>query len=341
MGLTDNKIRWDHVNKWVEREGMKTRWKAWGIPEVIDPKRSAFADVDPMPQWKIPGKVAISATINGAFFSKRANPALPVSPEEIVRSAEECIAEGANIIHLHVRDDAGYNVLDAERFRSVINTVRERHPHVTVDGCLVAVNDDENREMEVMLESGLMEAVPINTTAILIGDNMLAKSPHAILQKTKLTLEAGMVPQLAVYTDGDIDNARRLLIDSGLLEPPYFWMVLPALPGCSPMYSPESMISGLMRQVSLIREIAPESIISVCAAGRASTYLATLAMLMGLNVRVGMEDTVYAWPHKPDLLPSNAFHFKLVKQIAESLGRELMSAPEYLDLIRGTRLKAA
>ncbi len=149
-------------------------------------------------------------------------------------------------------------------------------------------------------------------------------------------MEAGVKPQIAVYSDGDIDNARRFLIDSGLLEPPFFWLVLPALPGCSPMYSPQSMISGLTRYVQTIREIDANSIISVCAAGRASTYLATLALLMGLNIRVGMEDTVYTWPHKDELLPSNAYHFKLVHGIAQSLGRELMSAEEYLALIGAT-----
>lgn len=333
MSLTDNKIRWNHVAKWVERDGMKTQWKPWGLPEIVNPSGSAFADVDQMPRWNLSDKVAISATMNGAFFSKRANPAIPVSTDEILASAEACIAEGANIIHLHVRDDAGYNVLETDRFRAVIDTLRERHPHVAVDGCLVAVNDEESGAMKDMLKAGLLDAVPINTTAILIGDNMFLKSPHAIIEKTRLTLEAGLKPQIAVYSDGDIDNARRFLIDSGLIEPPFFWLILPALPGCSPMYSPQSMISGLTRYVSTIREIAPDSVISVCAAGRASTYLATLALLMGLNVRVGMEDTVYKWPHKDDLLESNAEHFKLVRDIAASLGRGLMSADEYLESI--------
>jgi 3-keto-5-aminohexanoate cleavage enzyme len=336
MGVADSKIRWDHVNKWYQREALKTNWKPWGLPEIVDPRGSAFADVDPMPRWDIPAKIAISATMNGAFFSKRANPNIPLTVEEIRRSAEECIAAGAQIIHLHVRDEKGFNVLDVDRFRSVIEPLRERHPHIAIDGCLVAVSDEESNAMESMMKAGLLDAVPINTTAILLGDNMFFKSPHAIIKKTQLALEAGVKPQIAVYSDGDVDNARRFLIDSGLLEPPFFWLILPALPGCSPMYSAESMISGLTRYVQLIREIDRNSIISVCAAGRASTYLATLAIMMGLHVRVGMEDTIYSWPHRDDLLPSNAHHFTLVKNIAESLGRELMSAREFLSLIGAT-----
>jgi len=336
MGLDNNTIKWHQVDKWYQREGIKTNWKPWGIPEIVDPRGSAFADVDPMPKWQVPEKIAISATMNGAFFTKNANPNLPTTPEEIIRSAEECIAAGANIIHLHVRDTKGYNILDVDLFRRTIEPLRERHPDIAIDGCLVAVNDDESRQMEKMMTAGLLDAVPINTCAILIGDNMFFKSPHAIIKKAQLALQAGVRPQIAVYSDGDIDNARRFLIDTGLLEPPFFWLILPALPGCSPMYSPDSMISGLTRYVGMIREISRDSIISVCAAGRASTYLTTLATLMGLNIRVGMEDTIYKWPHRNDVLTSNVEHFKLAHQIATSLGRELMSASEYLSLIGAT-----
>ena len=337
MSLSKNKIRWNHVQKWYAREALKTHWKPWGTPEIVDPKTSAFADIDPMPRWNMPLKAAISATMNGAFFSRRANPAIPITPQEIIASAEECIAAGAKIIHVHVRDDKGYNVLDVELFRRVIEPLRERHPHVAFDGCLVAVNDDESKAMEEMLQARLLDAVPINTTSILLADNLFSKSPHTIIRKAQLAMETGAKPQIAVYSDGDVDNARRFLIDSGLLEPPYFWLILPALPGCSPMYSPNSMISGLTRYVQeSIREIGEGCIISVCAAGRASTYLATLALLMGLHVRVGMEDTVYTWPHQDQLLPSNAHHFRLVRGIAKSLGRELMSSEEYFEML-GTK----
>jgi 3-keto-5-aminohexanoate cleavage enzyme len=336
MSLKDNKIRWDHVEKWCGRETMKTNWKPWGLPQIVDPKGSAFADVDPMPRWKVPDKVLISATMNGAFFTREANPHVPLTAEEILASAEECIAAGANVIHLHVRDEKGYNVLSVDAFRRVVEPLRERHPDIAIDGCLVAVNETESAAMEEMMRLKLLDVVPINTTAILLADNMFFKSPHAIIQKTRLAMESGVKPQIAVYSDGDIDNARRFLIDSGLLEPPFYWLILPALPGCSPMYSPDSMIGGLTHQVRLIREISQDSIITVCAAGRASTYLATLAMLMGLNVRVGMEDTVYTWPHRDELLPSNAHHFSLMLGIAKSLGRELMSVEEYYRMIGAT-----
>jgi 3-keto-5-aminohexanoate cleavage enzyme len=324
-----DRVNWGQVNKWVEREGLITKWKAYGMPEAMSVLSSRFVDVDPAPRWDVPEKIMISTAITGAFFSKRVNPNQAITTDEIRASAEACILEGAPNIHIHVRDDAGFNVLDGELFRRVIEPLRVKYPAVTFDGCLVAVNDEESKAMAPTMDMNLFDALPVNTTAICCGDSMFFKAPHVVIEKARLVESRGLKPLIAVYTDADIDNARRFLIESGVVSKPYSWLVLPALPGCSPMHSPKQMVEGLMRMVGLIKDIDPESFITVCAAGRASTYLATLGMLLGLHVRVGMEDTIWPYPHRDDLLTSNVDHFRLVTNIAKMLGRELMTPAEY------------
>lgn len=327
------KVKWDQVQKWVDRQGLLTKWQAYGMPEALNPFTSAFADIDPMPAWDVPQKIFISAAITGAFFSKRSNPNQPITPDEIRASAEECILAGASNIHIHVRDDNGFNVLDPERFRSVVAPLREKYPEVTFDGCLVATNPEEGALLEPALKLRLFDAVPVNTTAICCGDSMFFKAPHVVIAKANLAQEHGAVVQIAVYDDGDVDNARRFLIDSGVVKKPYNFLIVPALPGCSPMHTPQQMVEGLLRMVKLIRDIDPEAVIAVCSAGRASTYLATMAIILGLHVRVGMEDTLWKWPHRPDMIERNVDHFNLVKTIAESLGREVMTPAEYRQLL--------
>ncbi len=324
-----DKVNWEQVRKWVGRAGLKTSWQVYGMPEILDPFTSRFADVDPMPRWNIPEKVMISTTITGAFFSKRANPNHPISVEEIRSSAEECIQAGAPNIHVHVRDDAGFNALDPQRFHDVIAPLRAKYPDVTFDGCLVAVNDAESALMEPTMRTGLFDALPVNTTAICCGDNMFFKAPHVVIEKTRLAQDAGCKPIISVYDDGDVDNARRYLVESGVAKPPYYWIILPALPGCSPMHNPRQMVDGLMRMVRTIQDFAPDSFIIVAAAGRASTYLATLAILLGLHVRVGMEDTIWPYPHRDEVIRRNVDHFLQIRQIAQLLGRELMTTAEY------------
>jgi uncharacterized protein (DUF849 family) len=329
-----NSVNWHAVDKWTARENLNTYWRPYGYPSIMGVETSAFSQAEQMPKWSVPAKAIVSAAINGAFFTKKENPNQAIRPEEIIASAEACIAEGAQIVHVHARDARGYNVLATDSFKDVLVELRGRHPEIAFDACLVAVNDQECSDLRSMLRSGLIDAVPVNTTAIILGDNLFVKPPQAIIEKTRLILDAGLTPQIAVYTDADVDNARRFLIDSGLVAPPVTWLVVPGLPGCSPMYGPESMIDGFLRIVRLIRHVDPEAVIIACAGGRASLYLANLALLMGLHVRIGSEDTVWKWPHREDRIESNAEVFKIVRTMAESLGRELMSADDFRKLTR-------
>ena len=99
------------------------------------------------------------------------------------------------------------------------------------------------------------------------------------------------------------------------------------------MRNPRQMISGLTRIVDSTMDINPNSIISVCAAGRPSVYLVTLAMLMGLHVRLGMEDTVWRYPHRDELVSSILQQLEAVKAIAENLGRNPMSGARYREVL--------
>jgi len=139
-----------------------------------------------------------------------------------------------------------------------------------------------------------------------------------------------------VYNDADVSNADRYLIRSGLMGPGAMWLILPALPGCAPMESPRQMVEGVTRIVNLIRDVDPEAFIMVCAAGRASMHLATLAASMGLHIRIGMEDTYYLWPHRDDRITSNLQCFELAKQLSEVVGRPIMTPQEYRDRLVGT-----
>src|SRR5690242_889042 len=65
----------------------------------------------------------LQAALNGAR-SKRDHPAVPVTPEELVRDAAACARAGAGAIHLHPRDPAGRETLDPFLVDAVVNGVR-------------------------------------------------------------------------------------------------------------------------------------------------------------------------------------------------------------------------
>ncbi|WP_321822468.1 MULTISPECIES: 3-keto-5-aminohexanoate cleavage protein [unclassified Burkholderia] len=329
------KIDWERIERSVARDHGRMIWKPYGAPQILSLERSALHDAPISVPWAIPEKLAVSVAITGAFFRHDQNPHQALTPKAIRESAEEVLIAGASTVHIHVRDDEGFNVLSPSRFREVIEPLKAKYPDLAVDGCLVPALDGEWEEMKKVLDSGLLDAAPVNTTVTYIGDSLFAKPAPLMMEKTRLIVESGAIPEIAVYTDADVSNADRFLLKSGLLKTPAVWLILPALPGCSPMDNPRQMIEGLTRSVGAIRDIDPDAFIMVCAAGRASMYVATLAALMGLHIRVGMEDTYWLWPHRDDRIQSNMQTFELAQNISAVTGRPIASRSEYRKMIGG------
>jgi uncharacterized protein (DUF849 family) len=156
------------------------------------------------------------------------------------------------------------------------------------------------------------------------------------------TMEAtGVKPELAIHSTGEIELAKRKLIDTGILKKPYNWLLLYGLPfsvgrtlvsGVS-VNDAQDMSMHLFMMVDQIRKIDPDSIISVCAAGRATLYMTTLATMMGLHIRVGVEDTPWKFPNSDMRLRTNLEMFTMAKEIAALLGRAPGDANYYRGLV--------
>ena len=329
-------VNWEYIEKMKKTQDFKAIVQSYGLPEITDITTTEFGPtkgVEFAPKWDIPDKIVISTAVTGAFYSKRQNPNHPITPDEIRESADRCAEAGSTSVHVHSRNKEGYSCLSPEILHQILDPLRIKHPKTVFDACLIAYETNDWEKFVQALREGLVEVTPVNPTAVYMGDSLFVKPAYMIIEKTKVCQDHGVKPTIAIYTDGDIDNAERYLIKTKLLEKPYYWTLLPALPGGSPMHSPRSMILGLFRQLDRIREIDEDSIVMVCSSGRASSYLATLAILMGLHIRVGMEDTIYKWPHKDDRIKENVECFKEFVSISRSLGRELATPNEYRKLI--------
>lgn len=326
-------IDWGRVSKGVERERQRMIWRPYGLPTVLDLENTAYHDQPISEKWSVPDRLIVSVAITGAFFKRDQNPGQPITPQEILDSARQVIEAGASTVHIHVRDDNGFNVLSLDRFAQVIEPLHAEYPDVVVDGCLVPALDGEWDEMKRVLDAQLLDAAPVNSTATYIGDSLFVKPTPILMEKTRLIVESGAKPEIAVYTDADVSNADRYLLRSGLVAKGAAWVVLPAIPGCSPMDNPRQMVEGLTRTIGTIRDVDPDGLILVCAAGRASTHLAALAATLGVHIRVGMEDTYFKWPHRDDKIESNLEALRLGQSLADVLGRPVATPLEYRQML--------
>jgi 3-keto-5-aminohexanoate cleavage enzyme len=285
-------------------------------------------DLREQPRWHIPEKLLLKAALVGTPIKRTTNPHHPYTVEEIRNEAIKCIETGATSIHFHPREDDGSVVLDPERYldklRRIIEPLKETYgDRVIIDGCTATLPFPGEA---ALIKSGLFEEAPVNAYSI---------APRRLVEaEAQLMREYGVKPQIAIYCDGDLDRARRWLIEPGLVEKPLYWIIVPAyIIGCTPMPNPIAMTQALIWLVSRIREIDSESVIMVCMSGRPSSYLSTQAMLLGLHVRVGMEDSIYRWPHRDDLIDSNATVVADTVRICEALGRNIATADEHRRLV--------
>ncbi|MFM0514760.1 3-keto-5-aminohexanoate cleavage protein [Paraburkholderia sp. RL17-373-BIF-A] len=289
-----------------------------------------IAGAELQPKWNVSEKVAINAAVSGRFEDTS-------SFQAYVDEATSVIEAGACGVHIDfsfMTDAQGRrmdrDILPVEAYKQVIEPLRARFgndfvPNVNVlngttfDMCLSPARE------------GLTEVAPC-----------APGHPEAFALPAVMTLEeVGVKPELAVHSSGEIELAKRKLIDTGILKKPYNWLILYGLPfnvgrtlvSGTWVSDAQDMTQHMFLMVDQIRKIDPTSVISVCAAGRASLYMTTLATMMGLHIRVGTEDTPWKYPNSDERLKSNLEMFMMAKDIAALLGRKPATANEYRELI--------
>jgi uncharacterized protein (DUF849 family) len=260
-----------------------------------------------------------------------------MSIEDYVDEASRVIEAGACGIHVDftwVTDKQGRrldrDLPPVEAYGAVLEPLRKRFGRSFVSN-LNVLNGTTFDVCVSPARSGLAEVAPC-----------APGHPDAFMIPAVTALEAsGVKPELAVHSTGEIELAKRKLIDTGILRKPYNWIVLYGLPftcgrtlisGVS-VNDAQDMSQHLFMMVDQIRKIDPDSVITVCAAGRATLYITTLATMMGLNIRVGTEDTPWKYPNSDARLKDNLEMFAMARDMARLLGREPGDADYYRGLL--------
>ncbi|NVD69601.1 3-keto-5-aminohexanoate cleavage protein [Duganella sp. BJB1802] len=293
------------------------------------------APAEVQPKWDVSKKIAINVAVSGRFDGTEHAP--PTSIQNYIDAASSVIEAGACGVHIDftwVTDDKGRrldrDLPPIEAYSSVLEPLRKRFGNSFVAN-LNVLNGETFDICVSPAREGLAEVAPC-----------APGHPDAFMVPAIQALEAcGVKPELAVHSSGEIELAKRKLIDTGILKGPYNWLILFGLPfsvgrsllsGTS-VNNTQDMTRHLFLMVDQIRQIDPTSVISVCAAGRSTLYMTTLATMLGLHIRVGTEDTPWKYPNSDERLKDNLEMFTMAKDIAGLLGRTPATADEYRTLI--------
>ena len=291
-------------------------------------------------------KVIVSCAITGAIHTPSMSAALPVTPEEIARSSIEAAEAGAAIIHLHARDpQTGQPSPDPAvfmRFLPVIKQATGAVLNVTTGGGLnMTVDERLAAAVQTRPEMCSLNMGSMNFNISRAGDRVrhwqqpweqpyLARTDDHIFRNTFRDIERivtlmgrghGTRFEFECYDVGHLYNLAHML-DRKAVEPPLFVQTVFGILGG---------IGSEPRNLMFMRETADRLfgsayIWSVLAAGRHQMGLTTMAAIMGGNVRVGLEDSLYIGRGK--LARSNAEQVAKIRRILEELSLEIATPDE-------------
>jgi 3-keto-5-aminohexanoate cleavage enzyme len=286
------------------------------------------------PAWDVPEKIAINVAVASRSTLGTAEEA-PVDVEDYIDEASRVIEAGACGVHIDftwVTDSKGRrldkDLPSTEAYGLVIEPLRKRFGNGFVTN-LNVLNGQTFDECLAPAVAGQAEVAPC-----------AAGHPAPFVDAAVRTLlKHGVSPEIVIHSSGEVEFAKRRLFDTGIIEPgrQTNWIILCVLPvdvgrtlvSGAWVNDTKSMATHLFLMVDQIRQLDPNGAITVCNAGRAGVYITTLATMMGLNIRVGMEDSLWLHPNRDDVLKTNLQLVEQARTIAAELGRVPASADDY------------
>jgi uncharacterized protein (DUF849 family) len=299
-------------------------------------------------------KVIISCAITGGAHTPTMSPYLPVTPDDIARQSIEAAQAGAAIVHLHAREpETGKPSGDPAIFRQFVARIKAGTDAVInvstgAGGPGMAIEERTRAGVDLKPELCSLNMGSINLSLAEMAERdlpwkhdwerpFLAATKGLVFKNTFEDIEwilnnvgekGGTRFEFECYDVGHLYTLEYFL-SRGLVRPPLFIQTIFGLRGGLGA-DPEDL---LHQKRTADRLFGKHYRWSVLAAGKHQIPLATMACIMGGNVRVGLEDSLYI--ERGKLAVSNAQQVAKVRRILEELGLTIATpdeAREMLDL---------
>ncbi len=291
------------------------------------------------------GKVIITCAVTGAIHTPSMSPHLPVTPDQIIADAVGAAEAGAAILHLHARDpETGKPDQTPDAFArflprikqatdAAINITTGGSPYMKVEERVLPAATFKPEVASLNMGSmnfGLFhlldkykdfqfdwERQHLEATSDLVFRNSF-KDIEFIL---KTCYENGTRFEFECYDIAHLYNLSHFA-ERGLVKPPFFVQSVFGILGGIGTH-PEDVMH--MKRTA-DRLFGADYRWSVLGAGASQLRIAALSAAMGGNVRVGLEDSL--WAGKGRLATSSADQVRLVRQMIEGMGVEIASPDE-------------
>ncbi|MDZ5458025.1 BKACE family enzyme [Azohydromonas lata] len=277
----------------------------------------------------------LTCAVTGNLTRPEQSPHLPITPAQIAEDSLAAAEAGAAAVHIHVRDpQTGAPSMELDLYGQVVQTIRRHNPDVIINlttgpgGRFVPSDEDPRlagpgttllppaRRVE-HIAALQPDICSLDLNTMNSGEQVVMNTPRNVARMARLIREAGVVPELECFDSGDLVLARKLMGD-GVLQAPGLFTLVHGVHYAMP-FSP----AALAYAQSLLPAGASWSAFAI---GRQAFQAVAQAFLLGGNVRIGLEDTVYL--ERGVLARSNAELVTKARRIVEDLGGRLASAAQ-------------
>lgn len=283
-------------------------------------------------------KVILTCAVVGENDYNRSHPNFPVTPKQIADAALEAERAGASAVHLHVRNPvSGQGSRDPALFLEMATCVRERGVTAVMnvtcggggifmpdpldesragEGSDVASAEERVKHIEMILPE--MCSIDVTTQSQQDGDKeyVYLNTPSTLRRMAKRFQQLGVKPEIEVFAPGDVLLARKMIDDGYFDEPVCFQIVMGTKWGLPA--TPETMI--------YMKNLLPNGAQwAAFGIARMQMPMVAQAVLLGGNVRVGLEDNLYL---NRGVFATNGQLVERARIIVESLGCQVATPDE-------------
>lgn len=263
----------------------------------------------------------INLAPTGMIPTKTQTPYVPISVAEIVEESLACSKIGVSMVHLHARDESGQPSTDANLFAEIVAKIREKNSELIITATTSGrkVSEVEQRASCLYLEKDLRpDMASLTLGSMNFTSEASVNSPATIMRLAEIMLNKGIRPELEVFDLGMI-NFVKILIDKGLIEPPYYFNIL--------LGNPSTAQATMLHLATMVNELPQGSIWAVAGIGRFQTRANALGVVLGDGVRVGLEDNLW-YDQDRTQLATNTMLVERISAQAAALGRPIATSLE-------------
>ena len=295
-------------------------------------------------------KVVITCAVTGAIHTPSMSPHLPITPDEIIADALAAAEAGAAVLHLHARNpETGRPDQTPEAFGRFLPRLKQQTDaviNITSGGSPTMLVEERVKPAAVFKpEVASLNMGSINFALFHLLDRykefkfdwepqFLESTRDLVFRNSFKDIEYilrtcsgnGTRFEFECYDIAHLYNLNHFL-ERGLVQPPLFVQSVFGILGGIGTH-PEDV---MMMKRTADRLFGDQYRWSVLGAGSAQMRIASMAAAMGGNVRVGLEDSLWAGPGR--LAESNAVQVRLVRQILEGLGLEIATPDEAREIL--------